>query len=213
MRFLVLLVLLITSAAQAEVKITPGIAIGIMSYENGITDYSGESIAFNTTISNEDGFFIDGEYRNDGNEVLSRSDIAFTAGKRFSPSGIIAFAGYKITATEGDDEKDENVRVDFSSTGVFGGLSKSFQIMDSSNISLSGAIGNMSADLKTEKNGINEEYSTSAIGMTAGIAFNTWFNNGNIITVGAKIQEYNFDIDEIQGETIKTLYAKFAFQL
>jgi len=213
MRFLALLVFFITSATQAEINITPGIAVGIMSYENGITDYSGESIAFNTTISNEEGLFLDGEYRNDGNEVLSRSDIAFTAGKRFAKSGVIAFVGYKITATEGEDENDENVRVDFSSTGVFGGLSKSFQIMDTSSISLSGAIGNMSAELSTEKSGINEEYSTSAVGMTAGIAFNTWFSNGNIITLGAKIQEYNFDIDEIQGETIKTIYAKFSFQL
>ena len=71
----------------------------------------------------------------------------------------------------------------------------------------------MSAELSTEKNNLNEEYTTSAVGMTAGIAFNTWFSNGNIITLGAKVQEYNFDIDEIQGETIKTFYAKFAFQL
>ena len=121
MRFLALCIFFFTITSQAEVNITPGIAIGIMSYENGITDYSGESLAFNTTISNEEGFYIDGEYRNDGNEVLSRTDIAFTAGKRFAKSGIIAFAGYKITATEGEDEEDENVRVDFSSTGVFGG--------------------------------------------------------------------------------------------
>lgn len=205
--------LLISSFSRADITVTPGIALGTMSYDNGIIDYTSESIALNATISNKEGLFLDGEYRNDGNEVLTRTDIAFTAGKRFPNSGVIAFLGYKITATDGEDEEDENVRVEFSSTGVFGGLSKSFQIMDSSSISLSGAIGNMAADLKTEKQSTTEEYTTSAVGMTAGIAFNTWFSNGNIITLGAKVQEYNYDIDEVQGETIKTLYAKFAFQL
>lgn len=213
MKYLALSLVLLSNLTLADVSITPGISVGAMSYENGFIEYSSESIAFNTTISNQDGLFLDGEYRMDGNEVLTRTDIAFTAGKRFAKSGVIAFVGYKITATEGEDENDENVRVDFSSTGVFGGLSKSFQIMDTSSISLSGAVGNMAAELSTEKQSVNEEYSTSAVGMTAGIAFNTWFSNGNVISLGAKVQEYNYDIDEVQGETIKTLYAKFSFQL
>lgn len=213
MKYLAITSLFITSMVHADVNITPGIALGTMSYDNGIIDYQSESLAINATISNKDGLYLDGEFRNDGNDVLSRTDIAFTAGKRFANSGLIAFAGYKITNTSGEDEKDEDIRVDFSSTGIFGGLSKSFLIMDSSSISLSGSVGSMNATLNTEQQTTDQEYTTSAVGMTAGLAFNTWFSNGSIITLGAKVQEYNYDIDEVQGETIKTLYAKFSFQL
>lgn len=219
MKYLSLPLLFLSSITLADVNITPGVSLGQVNYSNGITDYTSGTIAANVTVSNSSGFYGDFEFREDGDDEqnLERNTLTFTAGKNFPQHGVTGFFGYQMseTATIGDADVGEQ-EVYFENSGLFLGAAKSFSLNDSSNFSLSTAIGQMTAELDIQDSSSSYIATTDALGMSLGMAYTSWYPSGFAYSLGAKAQQYSYELednDALEDELVTLLYLKLSYRL
>jgi len=217
MRKVALALLMASSTANAELTITPGFSAQNVSYDNEIFTYNEIGPALDVTIASDNGYYFNAEISEDGTEALTRDTTTLTAGKSFSDLNLVAFIGLRNSSTSGHKEgvsDDSQIDIAFDINGGFAGISKRFMTGDSSALSLSGAIGSMSADLELEPaNQSKVSESASSLGYSIGGAFSTWFGNGIALTAGLKQQKYNFDFEGSDGETVSILYGKISYRL
>lgn len=204
-----------TIQTQAEIYISPKIA---MEYQHYDTEWvKGDYVAPTVGISifTQSGIFLDAEYLHpsgdpDALEKPSRTEIALTAGKRYD-SGFALFGGYKVSSTEGKDEYSGDWQIDFQ--GLFAGVSQSFTTTERSNIALSFAIASMATDVEHEIAQVQDEetsFEGDGLGFSGSAAFNYAFSSAGTASIGAKIQSYN--CDEMDPENISSIFTKVGYR-
>ena len=217
MRKIALALLLASSTSYAEISITPGFSLLNVSYDNEFFTYDEGGIAVDVTIAADNGYYFNGEVSQDGNEALTRDTTTLTVGKSFTDLNLVAFVGLRNASTSGHEEgvsDNDQIDVRFEINGGFIGASKRFMVSDQSALSLSAAIGSMSADLELEPaNQAIISESADSTGYSAGAAYSSWFSNGIALTAGAKYQRYAFDFEGSDGETVSILYGKISYRL
>lgn len=203
--------------AQADLTITPGLSAQNVSYDNEIFTYNEIGFALDLTIASDNGYYFNAEISEDGTETLTRETTTLTAGKSFPKNNLIAFVGLRNASTNGHKEEvsdNDQIDIAFDINGVFIGASKRFMAGNNSALSLSAAIGSMSADLELEpahQEVISEN--ASSLGYSVGGAYSIWFNTGLALTTGLKHQKYNFEFEGSDGETVSILYGKVSYRL
>lgn len=219
MKYLALPLILLAGIVQAEVYLTPGFSGGHMNYQNGIIKYVSGTTAVNATLSNDQGYYGDFEFREDDDDGqgIVRNTLTFTFGKNFPDYGLTGFFGHQMSEVSSLGEKDFNEKdIYFENSGLFIGLAKNFSLSKTSNISTSVALGQMEAELEIEESGTLFSETTDALGASLGVAYTRWYTSGFAYSLGAKAQQYSYELennDEFEPELVTMLYFKLSYRL
>lgn len=213
--------LLTAPLVQAEIYVTPRLAVESQQYTTKFLDNTITVPTLGLSLFSTSGVFFDvewldfDEYENgaqnhvDGeSSITHRDELTLTSGYRFD-SGIIAFGGYKTAQTEGlDGDADRWL---FDTSGPFVGLSGSMKVTNRLQLGLSAAVASMKGSVEVTETNSASNFEGDSFGFSTSASLNMSIYKGLIGSLGVKFQAYDYG-DQIATEEIQSLFAKIAYR-